>query len=128
MNKQKGVTLIELMIVVAIIGVLTAIAYPSYQSHVLKSHRNNAMGDLITIQLALEEMRTQGHVYNDTNNTVATLCPSCDTSGDRYNYSITATKSSYTITAARRNGQLNDSCADLTIQNTGQTEPADCWN
>ena len=49
-----GMTLIELLIAVVIVGIIAAVAYPSYTNHVLKSHRTVALSDLSRIQLELE--------------------------------------------------------------------------
>lgn len=125
MDRQNGVTLIELMVVVAVIGVMTAITYPSYQSYVLKSHRNKAMGDLAMIQLAIEENRTNGIAYPSSIS--SSLCTICDNSGERYNYGITSTATSYTLSAIKTARQSSDSCGDLTLKSTGETTPAGCW-
>ena len=85
-DRQKGVTLVELLIAVMIIGVLSAIAYPSYQNYVLKGHRTAAKADLMMWQLILEENRTQGTDYQTSisnaqsvpePNWLKELCPSC---------------------------------------------------
>ncbi|MGF1723141.1 type IV pilin protein [Photobacterium nomapromontoriensis] len=125
MKYHKGVTLIEMMIAVAVLGILTAMAYPSYQEHVFKSHRNKAMADLIMIQLAIEENRTQGTPYPSTIS--SSLCIACDNSGERYSYSIESTTTSYTLTGKKSALQNGDSCGDLTLKSTGENGPAGCW-
>ena len=60
----KGMTLIELLIAVAIVGILGAIAYPSYTNHVIKAHRVTAMADMTKIQLEMETLYTGSYVLS----------------------------------------------------------------
>ena len=60
MNAQKGFTLIELMIVIAIIGILAAIAIPQYQNYIAKSQVSRAMGELGAIKTAYETCLNDG--------------------------------------------------------------------
>lgn len=130
MIKQKGVTLIEMLIAVAVIGVLTAIAYPSYQDHVLKGHRTQAMGDMIKIQLALEESYTQDSAYDFTIVSGGS-CSFCDTDKDRYEFTITPQTIGYIITATAQTKQENDTdCLDkkrLMLNSNSKGSPERCW-
>ena len=60
MNTQKGFTLIELMIVVAIIGILAAIAIPQYQNYIAKSQVSRAMGETSAVKTAVETCLNEG--------------------------------------------------------------------
>ncbi len=68
MNAQKGFTLIELMIVVAIIGILAAIAIPQYQNYIAKSQVSRAMGETSAVKTAVETCLNEGK-------TIAGACP-----------------------------------------------------
>ncbi len=68
MNAQKGFTLIELMIVVAIIGILAAIAIPQYQTYVAKSQVSRAMGETGAIKTAYETCLNDGKTAENTCN------------------------------------------------------------
>ena len=64
MNKQpKGFTLVELMIVVAIVGIITMIAYPSYQSFIKGSNRSAAQADLMSLAAAMERHKASTFTY-----------------------------------------------------------------
>jgi type IV pilus assembly protein PilE len=56
---SQGFTLIEVMVVVAIIGILAAVSYPSYTRHIEKSRRKDAQGALVSVQTALEREKTR---------------------------------------------------------------------
>lgn len=60
MNAQKGFTLIELMIVIAIIGILAAIAIPQYQNYIARSQASRVMGETATVKNALEDCINNG--------------------------------------------------------------------
>lgn len=78
MNAQKGFTLIELMIVVAIIAILAAIAIPQYQTYVVRSQVTRAMGEASDLKVAVEDCINNGLKFTDTN----TSCINTATSSD----------------------------------------------
>ena len=142
MNKQNAFTLIELMIVVAIVGILAAIAYPSYQDSVRKSRREDAKGVLLGLANAMERRFTETNSYCDAavGGTAVTNCGT--TAGDTGTPSIysipTATATYYTITISAASASSytlsaaptgTDTCNTLTLTHTGGKTPttAGCW-
>ncbi|MGD9841592.1 MAG: type IV pilin protein [Steroidobacteraceae bacterium] len=133
-SKQHGFTLIELMIVVAIVAILAAIAYPSYRNQVMRSHRSEGKAALLQIQVAQEKYYLQNNTYG----TLAQLGPTSlglKSTGFTTNsyYAITLSGISatgYTATASgATTSQAGDTgCVTLTINNTGARTPTSgCW-
>ncbi len=124
---NKGFTLLELMIVVAIIAILASIAFPSYQDSVRKSRRAAAQADLLEISSFLERKFTEDNVYNGDTNT-NTLAASGVTN-DYYVFTLpTFTATSYILNAAPQGAQTSDSCGALTLSHTGAKTPVvGCW-
>lgn len=133
---QKGMTLIEVMIVVVIVGILAAVAYPSYQNHVLRSHRAAATGCLLELSQFMERTYTQNMRYNATDFALPTLQCTTESSG-RYNYNSVQAQRTYTITATATGAQAKDtSCLSLGINQAGTklvnggsdvTAVRNCW-
>lgn len=100
-SRSKGFTLIEVMIVVAIIGLLAAIAYPAYTSYVERGLQREAQGQIMELATALEGYRTKNFTY--TGATVAALAPELSAN---VNYgvqlNIAATGLTYRIVATPR--------------------------
>jgi type IV pilus assembly protein PilE len=146
--KPNGFTLIELMITVAIIGILAAIAYPSYNDQVRKSRRADAITETAKIQQAQERWRSNNTTYSgDVSSsstglklvTGTTVASSYNLPSGYYSIAISnATGSGYTITATATGSQTSDTkCATLTATlaggnitygNTGTGSPKTCWN
>jgi type IV pilus assembly protein PilE len=146
--KSGGFSLIELMVVVAIAAILAAVAFSSYRTSVLKSHRTEAKTALL--DLAGREER-----YYNANNNTYTLTQAglgYGTAGNMTNVSVgsgyyqvsvtnvnaatTTTAATYLITATAVGQQTQDAaCATFSVNNLGQqtatgTDPnpnVDCW-
>jgi type IV pilus assembly protein PilE len=122
-SRSSGFTLIELMIVVAIVGILAAIAYPSYQEQVRKGRRADAMAQLVTLAQAYERYYTSNNTYDGFWATVqAAGQDQSPLEGTAY-YELDSnwTRTSFTITATRltAGGQSSDRCGELSITHAG---------
>lgn len=138
-TRQRGFTLMELMIAVAIVGILTAIAYPSYQEHVRKTKRADAQGALTAAASALERYRVRNN-FSYVGATVGaagvfTNRVPVDGGGSYYTLSLNVVDAStYTLTATPTNSMAGDGA--MTLNQSGAktwTDPAlgsskSCWS
>lgn len=143
--RNRGFTLIELMIVVVVVGILAAIAYPSYQNSVRKSRRADAHAAISALQQAQERLRGSCRFYAQEiagANVCGADAANTDVLGSTsspeqfYTLSIkagTATGNAYVIEADPTGAQASDTACDpivLTVSTAspnGQRTPADCW-
>ncbi len=121
-RKSAGVTLVELMVVVVILGILAAIAYPSYRAQVLRSHRSDAKIALEQAAQTLERCYTITPTYATCAPLQAVIDGTPTTSENGY-YSIdfpaAPTALAFTVRATAVGGQLDDSdCRTFTLDNT----------
>ena len=129
MMKAKGFTLIELMIVVAIVGILAAVAIPGYRTFVLKSHRTDAINGVLDVASRQARFYTTQNSYaanmsalGYSSNSVAVP------SASNHFYDITtstvaATASApatFSVTATRFGTQANDTCGDFSLDDVGR--------
>jgi type IV pilus assembly protein PilE len=130
-RRSFGFSLMELMITVAVVGILASIAYPSYTSAVVRSHRTDARAELSRTAQALEKCFTQFSAYNNGGCTAATPFASSGTrnSADgRYQFSGTIAATTFSLTATAQGAQVSDTtCAALTLTETNVRGPAGCW-
>lgn len=128
---KRGFTLIELMITVAIVGILAAIAYPSYQQYVLRASRAEAKAILMESAQFMERYFTTNNTYVGATLWSAVAPKNANASSKKYDISFTddPTASAYTLQAEPAGNQDNDTCGTLTLSSTGAQTPttAGCW-
>ena len=136
---QSGFSLIELMIAVAIIGILAAIAYPSYQDSIRRSARADAQADLMELAQTSERFFTTNNRYDQTRAGVAYVLPFAQSprsaTGVRYNIAFVSAAPglAYVLQAVPIGPQVDDKCGTLTINQLGVTTPVlgtdgrNCW-
>lgn len=133
-ERNWGFTIIELMIVVMIISILLALAYPSYAKYVRKSNRGEAQQLLLNWAINQEIWRSNNSEYATT----AQLTEPCrDNTDCNYDFSISDRgANTFTLTATARSGNNQEydtardssiSCASLTLDQNGVKSPPACW-
>lgn len=119
---QQGFTLIEIMIVVAIIGILAAIAYPSYQRYVIKTKRTDMMSEMQNIASQIESRKLAQGSYSIISPAVQSDFNSAYPSQGQALYDVTITDplvSKWTITATPRSGAQMNGDGTLTLNHQG---------
>ena len=124
--KATGFTLIELMIVVVVLGIIAAIAFPSYTNYVQKARRADATTALLGAAQQLERCFTRYNRYT------ALECPkSWKTEGGFYEISGEISDTSFTLKANPMGRQSGDNCGIFTLDQTGTRtaggDDAKCW-
>ncbi|WP_339414404.1 type IV pilin protein [Pseudomonas sp. EA_35y_Pfl2_R5] len=133
---QSGFTLIEIMIVVLIIGVLAAIAYPSYDEYVKRGNRAEGQALLSDASARQERYFAQNNAYITTDGDIAKLGLKNGNKSETNKYTLTVTKvdgdGGYTLTAEQA---FNDAkCGNLKLDALGKKDRtgsdksiSDCW-
>lgn len=138
-SKSRGFTLIELMIAVAIVGLLAAIAYPSYLQYIQRSWRESAKLCLLDMTQQMERRYAAGLSYGpilDALDNDIVFASACATDGDMSNryWFHGVVKNGFVLLAAPKGGQSTDACGQLGIDQSGirsihggTAALAECW-
>ena len=132
-NKQQGVTLTELLIVMVIVSILTAVAYPNYRQYVAKAKRNEAKAALLQIATNQERFYLQNNTYTTDMQALGFASASNHkTASESYIVNVDvadANDFSATATYQKSDGEA-DKCSSFTIDGRGAKTSAplaDCW-
>ena len=134
-GKISGVSLVELLIVIAIIGILVAITLPGYQSQTQATRRADCAKVLTTSSIQMERyFASNSYSYAGASagagGIISDKCP-LDGTVRHYTVSVVSDASTYTLSAAPQGGQTEDSCGTLTIDQAGaqgaDASVDDCW-
>ena len=142
---EKGFTLIEIIIVMLIVGILGAVAFPSYIEQMNKGRRADGQNELLELAALQERFYSQNGFYTTLNN----LIGAATSTSDEGNYLVTVNCAPaancnpgtrpqfFLLTATRQAGQVNDvRCGDFTYNQSGArgiinqaagVVAADCW-
>jgi len=123
----KGFTLMELMITVAIVGILASIAYPSYRNSVVKGNRGAAQAYLLDLSQRQQQFLLDNRRYAASEAELSMSAPQKVAQFYTVNIAPVALPPSFTITATPLAGTMQVSDGALSINSQGAKTPADKW-
>lgn len=131
-DRPQGIGLIELLVVLAILGILASVILPGYQAHVLKSYRTEAMQALLKVAGLQEMLLVDQQRYSADLTELGFAAKQFLTESGRYKISAELTEQGYQIKAQAQQAQTEDkSCQVFILNNYGQksSEPGSaCWS
>lgn len=139
MNKQRGFTLIEIMVVVALVAILAKIAFPMYTSYMARGKLMDAQATLTAARVAMEQYYQDHRTYSGGEAAVnATTAGACPLTTTYFSYACTTTASSFLITASSLANKglgaagayvytIDSSNAKATTQFAAAASTAACW-
>ena len=123
---HRGFTLIELMIVLAVVALLTAISYPVYRQHIIRGNREAAKTELVEIASQQEKIYLNSDAYSSNITTAYTGTSTGGlgrttgmTSNGKYTLTIATAAQTYTVTATPVSGTVQASDGTLTVSSNG---------
>lgn len=130
MKTIRGFTLVELMIAVAVVGILAAVALPSYQDQVRKSRRSEAQAVLLNMAGRQQQFLLDTRAYASDATALGVAVPSSVSSAYTITFTVansTTAPSTFSLAATPSGGQIKDKCGELTVDQAGIKAPASCW-
>jgi type IV pilus assembly protein PilE len=125
-SRNRGFTLIDLVVTVAIVAILLRIAFPSYQAYIVRSSRQSAQGELLSLANSQEKIFLNSSAYSSSITSAYTGqsggglgVTSGNSKDNRYAFSVTSTATTFTLTATPAAGTPQAGDGNLTITETG---------
>jgi len=130
LKKSDGFTLMELLITVAIVGILASVAYPSYNDFIVRNNRAEAPRELVRLANLQEQLFVDSRAYTANISELGVGSTAVwETPSGLYKISSVVVNSTFTLTATAQGTQAtNDAdCSAITLTDTGKKAPLNCW-